>query len=234
MINKIFKVIGQINQLFFFLALLLFTIFVVIPMLPFLTNKPQQAVKIEANVKKTEQSTPEIKEVIYAKIFQDKIKDVYVFKVTADTSSNSKDNNKKGKRSSSSYSRGYNNSKIVNILFVKEQGESHKLLDENRLILATTYTQDEKDNTRGHFILDKNLYTIVETDSNQDGFLTAEDKKNLYISDYNGQNMHLIMNDITNFSLVGEDEILIAKDNDEYTIYNSKSRKISQLLKQTE
>jgi hypothetical protein len=234
MINKFFNIISKINQLFFFLVLLGFTIFVIKPILPFLTNKSEPAVKIEANVEKTEQSTPKLEENVYSKIFHDKIKDVYIFKVTAKISSNSTDHKKKDRRSSASYSRGYNNSKIVNILFVKEQGESHKLLDKNRLILATTYTQDGKDDTSGHFILDKNLYSIVETDSNQDGFLTAEDEKNLYISDYNGTNMHLIMKNFINYSLTDDNEILIAKDNDEYTIYNTKSRKISQLIKQTE
>ncbi|WP_444996437.1 hypothetical protein [Aliikangiella sp. IMCC44359] len=107
------------------------------------------------------------------------------------------------------YSGNYIERNTVNLLFVSESGTKLKLFENDRLITDIQSARFNKDNS---YILNKNLYSVVSQDSNSDGFLNKKDQVDLYVSDYNGQNLKLIFENINELETIGDNKLLVTAD----------------------
>lgn len=123
----------------------------------------------------------------------------------------------------------------VNVLFVNEDlSEFGKLLPENgsisTMLIENRFSKDPKEIKE----IEKIVYYIATTDSNNDGKVDSNDQHYLYISDLNGKNLKPISERrIRNFMWMNEgNELLLTfghiEDENEidYGIYNVKTEEI--------
>ena len=176
--------------------------------------------------------------------FSRKVKDVLIFKLRSDTidrrgSLGSDDDVLSDAMCDVSAEEcgSYSPVSIVNLLFIHMSGESHKLFKSDRLISSMDfycYQQDNEQTYSGYsrYSLDKNLYITVDEDSNGDGFLSKDDQQDLYASDYDGTNLELIMEDISEYKVIDDNEVMILRKNgktEDFYLYNAESNKLVKL-----
>jgi len=73
---------------------------------------------------------------------------------------------------------------------------------------------------------------VAKYDSNNDGFLNRNDKKELFVSEYDGTNLMSVMDDIKGYEVVDNDIVLIyaAPNLDTlYFIFNIKTGELQKL-----
>ncbi|WP_223788101.1 hypothetical protein [Marinicella meishanensis] len=119
----------------------------------------------------------------------------------------------------------------VNLLFVAPENQSRKLFEQDVFIDEyLLVTQDEKQqflaSRHGHrsaygFLLSKHVYQIVKADTNQDGFLSDADQKDLFISNLDGRNLKPITDNIHSFEVINDNLLLIKHHNNGQTTYST-------------
>lgn len=102
---------------------------------------------------------------------------------------------------------GHYSDKTVNYIFTNVGGYKKVLLEKDALVLKFLPANFGEYKGKPHF--DKNVYHVVESDSNNDGFLTGDDSKSLYLSDFDGQNLSLIIRDVVETYIIDENTIVI-------------------------
>ena len=108
----------------------------------------------------------------------------------------------------------YLSTNVVNLLFTSPNGTNKLLLKEPALI--TEFWPSNDLGTSNEIKLNKNLYTIVFSDSNNDAQLSHEDSADFLISDFDGSNVHQVLADIKGFQMINDNQVLIAKADDFY------------------
>lgn len=104
----------------------------------------------------------------------------------------------------------------VNLMFSREGQSSRMLLTYDALIRDMDFTRTSSRQPQQTL----NVYTIVTEDSNGDGRLGGGDRLDLYSSEYDGSQLQLAMQDITNHKLIGDDRLLVTRmDNDQKQFY---------------
>jgi hypothetical protein len=156
--------------------------------------------------------------VVYKQYYLGRINDVYIFKIVSDSIlRNESHEDIEGMGLLNHFSGGLSTDNTVNVLFIDKHGINRRLFKKDHLIkdytLANSHDTRPKEiyDSNSQFKLDKNIYLAMEDDSNQDGFLSKQDHKNLYLSDYNGDDTKLLMKNVENYSLVNNNQLLIVK-----------------------
>lgn len=129
-----------------------------------------------------------------------KIKDTYIFMLKAAGVSPSTQENITSSMSNSSYNKTSNTEEAVNFLFITPQEKSENLLfNTNTFIYKYTIgTENYRSDKQDRF--DKNLYLVIENDTNKDGKLNSDDAAALYISSYNGSNLKCLSTNLLSYS----------------------------------
>ena len=223
--KKLFSFISVANQLLFFIGLIVIGVMFA---LSFRTYHPEEN-KVEI-VQESEQTSAS-KKTIYTKEFEHHIKDVLIFNIKAEViDPNAKNKGRHVVRKSLAFASGYyfNSDQTVNMMFVSE-GESGRFLFENdRLIADVEFINSEQEH-RSDYLFDKNLYETVDEDSSGDGFLGEDDKRTLYVSDYDGRNLKQVATGISKLILIGNNKVLIVKgekQEKQFFVYNVQSGEV--------
>ena len=210
--NKIFNFISKSNQILFFLVAIGLIVVMVISLLPHDYSRP--AVKIERNLEQNSTKETLVKNQ-YFKSFYSHINDIFIIKVYADNIVREEILHYSAPRSSSSDFYNQNKHALVNLIFAKEGKKSYKLLKDDAYITSLNIMKNNqtvrKEYADSYFKLEKNIYTIVTHDTNNDDFLTSTDQRNFYISNYDGKQLKLILKDIVEYKLVDDNLVLITK-----------------------
>jgi len=175
------------------------------------------------------------------------IKDYYIFeilnsKVINDNSYKIRQNNNELKSYSGfdgdvppAYNSGLRD-QTVNLLFVSNKTNEKTILFNNNILLADIYYYN-LDNINSTYKVSKNIYEIISEDTNNDKFMDALDRKDLYVSDYNGKKLSLILKNILNYNVVADNLILIKiieRNNMKFYIYNLIDNNLKEILNSNE
>jgi len=209
--GKFYSFITKTNQVLFF-GFAVFIFFSFLFGLFQTSHTPE--VKI-INTKESNNSNIKVQEVIYKKVFFQNIKDTYVIELKSNQILQKKKNNSFGLVPlGPSYKKEYKENKmpLVNLLFTKEGESARKLFEQDSyiksfLLYKTTGFSEYSDKLK----LEKNIYSVIKDDTNKDKILDAQDREDLYVSDYDGQNLTLVTEDILSYKLIADNQILISK-----------------------
>lgn len=225
--DKIYPFICKANQIIFFLAAVVIAGFLLIALLIEIFGSSYQPPQVKI-IDDGSSGQAEIEETPYEVNFAAKIKDVFIFKLTREyIVSKSKD---KALGMMDSYSAEYSNHSVVNMLFVESQGENRKLFDsdvyiteyefsgfedEDKEVVLSTYEYNSYD-----IKIPINLYSVISSDSNNDGFLNEDDDASLFRSDYAGESIQKIIDNVLDYQKLDSDTLLIGLKDGEYFEYS--------------
>ena len=205
--------IRNCNSVIQFIILILFCGFILVQGTIYLFNQFHRDNNSGVQILSKE-SKVEIKKVIK---FNSVLRDTFVFSL--ESNAVSENTAMVLKRSVSSYERSPGGKEIVNFYFVSEKTKSEtKLFDNDIYIASWQFINDSKANG---FILDKNIYAIVSTDTNEDKKLTVDDTVNLYTSDYNGLNLKEIGKNIYRYQVINDNTVLFSEVNNNKEIFKT-------------
>ncbi len=210
--SKIFSFISKSNQILFFLVAVGIIVTMLSSVIPH-TYAPA-TVKIKKSTEKNNQKEDPAK-MQYHKSFYKHIKDVYIIKVQADTIMRKEILYYASPRLASVSNYDQSEHALVNLIFSKEDKKSYKLLVQDAYIISFGIASDGSTASGkyglNHFKLEKNIYEIVSNDTNGDELLSTKDKKDFYITNYDGKQMKSILKDISNYELIADNLVLITK-----------------------
>ena len=140
--------------------------------------------------------------------FEDKIDDVFVFSVKssgirADEMSLQSEFAKMGSSFSNTVGKYGNGDGIVNMLFVKGDGNETRLFDTNVFIYKYRLKNDDE-----YASLSCNVYAVVKKDSDNDKTLSSRDNIALYVSEYDGSALEELSESIVSYRWVGKNQFL--------------------------
>ncbi len=215
-LKKLFCFIKKANQVFFFLGVIGFAVFIAAITISSLlrVSRPDPGVQIIEVDENKEKPKVEL-----IKTFLAKKDDLFIFGVRSHAIV--KDTSKSDKVMNLFDGGGYSSSKLINLIFI--EGEAKRmLLDKDALIydfiLEASHNKRVSLNRydyQNQYHVSKNIFLIVEEDSNKDGFLSEKDNANLYISSADGTNLNKISERVTSYELVDEDLVLYKTKTDE-------------------
>ena len=64
---------------------------------------------------------------------------------------------------------------------------------------------------RHSFLLERNIYLVTTSDTNKDGFLNYEDAQTLYVSEYDGAELKVVLEDVESYRELSANLLLITK-----------------------
>lgn len=224
--KKILAFVSTANQLLIFLAVLLF-IFVIGKDLVSGIFKPSYE---EPKVKIIGDTKDAVK-IEFKKSFTRKILDVYIFDVSSD-SIKIQPGPELGDSTLNMFSGGSRTIyQKVNLLFVPKSDPSYLLMKDNAYIIETSFYNESKEEHRYNRKLSKNIYLIISKDTNSDGFLNFEDVTDLYVSDYNGKNLNIVLKGVNDYKLIQDNLIMIEVSEKSGTIFYTYDLLTKKLLK---
>jgi len=226
MFKKAVDFISKANQILFFLAIIIIIGFVLMTAYPFLFPSKYERPRVQLIENSIDDSTKVVKN---SKQYLSFTKDIHVIKILANTI-NSKQHNRPSKTFNLFSSRD-DGKETVNFIFVDEHGHNQKLFINDLLIQRYTLSDDENLKNTG-YSLSKNIYLVIHSDTNNDGFLSEDDSKSLYLSSYKGDDVNLVIENIQRYELIGDNKLLIEKEDNtekDFYIYNVKSSTLSKL-----
>ncbi|HZK20433.1 MAG TPA: hypothetical protein VFC68_06900, partial [Treponemataceae bacterium] len=183
--KNILEKIKNVNAVIIFIAIVGFLLFFIIgAIISFIPRRSSNVVRIV--------NKEDSQEIVQTVKFQTVIKDYIVF-------SHNSNSLYRDKRVDLEFSglmeKSYNNTARVNFSFISMDTQKETLLlKNNALIISYKLCNDMFLNNNK--TISKNIYAIVLSDSNQDQKLNADDRIDLFISDYNGLNIKNICSDI--------------------------------------
>lgn len=206
--KKILTFVSTANQFLIFLAVVIFIVVAGKDLFRgvFESSYEEPQIKI---IKNTGEAKDEVK-IKYNTKFNMKLLDVYVFNISSDAIK-MKSGPELGDSTMNMFSGGSRNVyQKVNLLFVPESGSSYLLMKDNAYIVKTSFYDDSKDKDRYRRNLSKNLYLIISKDKNEDGFLKSDDDTaDLYVSDYNGKNLNVVLKGVYDYKVIQDNLIMI-------------------------
>ncbi|MCW8875578.1 MAG: hypothetical protein OQK51_00860 [Kangiellaceae bacterium] len=224
---KTFEFITKANQIFFFVGILVIAgLFIsVLTRELFRDSYSDPGVKII-----DEKRVDELQKVEYEQKFITKLGDIFVFGINAKSVriSEPEESTTHALYAVGMSFDGYTR-KRVNMLFI-EGNKKLKLLKNDKFIVATNFAEEATGYEQ--FSTSKNIYRIIESDTNKDGFLNNDDSQNLYVSSVNGEDLKLIGSDIDRYEVIGDDLILIIKGGGketEFVQYNLKTNQFTRI-----
>ena len=210
------------NQFLFFFAVLIVIGLMLKPVISSLFKADYAPPKIKV-VDSTDSQESSI-DVEYRIFFKEDIMDVFVFEISA----NAIETKKKGTVVNMFEYYG-DKFETVNLLFAPKSGESYNLMENNAYIISASFY---KSGENSYQKLSKNLYLIVSDDTNGDGFLSTKDSADLFMSDYNGKNMSVVLKGVETFDVIQDDLLLIEKKSEGkklFYTFNVLTKKLFQL-----
>ena len=101
----------------------------------------------------------------------------------------------------------------VNLIFVGPDGEGKVLFEQDVRINQYELSRDEEKTPydRHSFLLERNIYLVTTSDTNKDGFLNYEDAQTLYVSEYNGADLKVVLEDVESYRELSANLLLITK-----------------------
>lgn len=217
--KKLLAFISTTNQFLIFLAVLLFIVVAGKDLFRgfFEPSYQEPQVKIIEDAGEAKEEV----QIKYETKFNMKLLDVYVFNLSSDAIK-MKSGSNMDDTTLNMFSAGAR--KIfqkVNLLFVPKSGSSYLLMKDDGYIIKTSFYDDSKEKHRYKKKLSKNLYLVISKDENSDGFLNSDDDAaDLYVSDYNGKNLKLILKGVENYELMQDNFIMIeAREKSGVTFY---------------
>ncbi|MDH5433178.1 MAG: hypothetical protein OEY19_04475 [Gammaproteobacteria bacterium] len=238
--EKIFKFVKSANQVLFFIAALLLIFLFLKNIIKDFFRYDYEPPKVELVDEASSESHSQPK-VVYEKIYHSMLKDVYIFQIKSDAINLSNKHQMKGRGTTAEMrpsSNDYLDSQVVNMLFVKENGHKRMLLETDALITFVVKAQFDVGNQTGYlgdnngYKFESNRYSIVSSDTDKDGFLSNEDERDLYLSDYDGANLIKVMENVSNYRVIRDNTLLITQTKDkkdEFYIYSINDEKPKKL-----
>ncbi|UTC67076.1 MULTISPECIES: hypothetical protein [unclassified Treponema] len=144
--------------------------------------------------------------------FNEKIKDVFIFnlkssKIKADGLYD--DIPKASLKSGANSSAKSRNEGITNLIFIKDKNyEEYKLFESNIFIYRYRFVEAAN---RNNISCDKNIYAVVNEDTNNDKTLNTKDNVALYVSDYDGKNLIKVSNSVYKVRLTDNNQLLFTE-----------------------
>ena len=188
--TKIMNFIEQANKVLFFTGAIAFLILIGTVVYNELSRNAYEppSLKIIEQNNKINEALPQIN---YDKVFKKQIKDVYVFELRAGAVIHER--NAEIAHFSGGYSDKNSANEVVNLIFVKQGQASELLFESNRLILDFDSMRSANvGRYNSTYSLSRNLYSVVQSDSNNDGLLNDKDSHDLYVSDYDGSHLTMV------------------------------------------
>ena len=218
--------IEKSNKVLLFIAAIFVIVAIGKNILRDLSSKDYSEPKVQ--VIKHDDTQKEKQKVKLEKRYVGKIKEVHLLEVTSDQIIEeqyfSENSNMITVSSSLSLSRN-----AVNLMFTKIGEKNNLLFESNALIVEFSPTQEKE--TQYQKILNKNLYSVAKSDSNNDGFLNEHDKKDLLISEYDGSKLTSIMDNIEGYRVIENNSVLIYTATESDTLYYTFNVLTGELLK---
>lgn len=211
--HKLSSFIKQANQVLFFLGAVLFIVLISKELISDLFPNRYEPPKIEiVDSSKDEESA---KKQVYTVEYIAQLKDVHIFELASNVIDISNKHEAKVYQMSArkaaydlSY-RNYLSDNAVNLMFVKEDGTKRMLIEKDGLI--TKFSKVNPPNNEHGHTLDKNVYLIIDKDTNENGFLDRKDKANLFTSEYDGKNLTLVLSDVGSFNLIDDNKMIVTQ-----------------------
>lgn len=212
--DKVLNFIKKVNQVLFFLAAILLIILVSENIISDLFRNTYDPPKIE--LVNSADLTNELKRPVYTVNFLAPLKDVYIFELNSKVIDTNQHHEVEAfamfAASDVSYDISvgqYLSDNAVNLMFVRENENRRMLLNKDALIKEFSKAKFESND--GALRLDKNLYLIIDKDTNDNGFLDYKDSANLFTSTYDGRNLSLVLSNVESFSLVADNKLIIVR-----------------------
>lgn len=215
--DKAFNFIKKSNQVLFFLVVILFIVLISKDFISELLRNDYEPPKIEL----VDSSDPndKVKKPVYTVNYLALLEDVHIFELSSKVIDINKEHEVEAfgmfGASTASYdvSGGlYLSDNAVNLMFVKENEKQRMLLEKDGLVKEFSKAKFVS-NERAHR-LDKNLYLIIDEDTNENGFLDHKDSAKLFTSTYDGNNLTIVLSDVESFRLIDDNKLIISKKGD--------------------
>ena len=209
--------IRDFNQVTIFLAILLGGGALGIQVLINLMDGPSRHTGVEVLPGESADGTNARPKVTYTKHFVAKLRDTYVFSLSSSVIDphyrHSKSLERGMMHEDEPRGRYYAAGDAVNLIFVGPDGEGKVLFGQDVKINQYELSRDEGKTPYGRheFMLARNLYLVTTSDTNKDGFLNYEDAQTLYVSEYNGAELKVILEDVESYQELSANLLLITK-----------------------
>ncbi len=206
--KKLLAFVSSANQFFVFIAMLLIILLASENWISKILRNTYEKPKVEV-VENTDGGKSSI-EMTYEKNFERQIMDVYVFSLSSDSIIIEPEQATDDRVLNFFSGPRKPERQKVNLLFVPKSGPSYLLIKNDVYISRISYYEKPSKGSFNRTMLSKNIYLIIDKDTNGDGFLDQEgDVVNLYVSDYNGNNITLVLKDVDNYRVEGDDSLII-------------------------
>lgn len=155
--------------------------------------------------------------VTYTEHFVAKLRDTYVFSLSSDVIDpfykHPKSLERGMMRDDAPRGRYHAAGDAVNLIFVGPDGEGKVLFEQDVRINQYELSRDEAQTPYGRhqLLLERNLYLVTTADTNKDGFLNYEDQQMLYVSEYNGAELKVVLEDVESYQELSANLLLITK-----------------------
>ncbi|GAA5214891.1 hypothetical protein ACFSJ3_00920 [Corallincola platygyrae] len=209
--SRIYTLITKFNQVLIFIGAIIFISFLSYQFYKDFSRERYEPPKVK--VVDSLESETAVVEPIYKLDFLTSIKDVYVFKLKSNVVQTSSEIEAVEVHL---FAGGgdYYDASPVNLMFARDDGSTRFLLDKHAFIQDFSLAKDT-DSEFGHKQA-LNLYSIVQQDSNGDGFLDKNDSKDLYASNYDGSDL---VSGFDSYDLIDDDMIMVSKQEGEESFY---------------
>lgn len=231
----IIDTIIKANHVFFFIASCIFIVIAAMTLIKEFNDYSYEPPQVKVVKPNTDNGSAN--KINYSLKYVTLLKDTHIFKIKSNKIKVSNEYQESDEMLSmfnggSSYSES-----TINFLFVDQENNSTKLFP-NDFFLQKYQLSDFEYKSQyiseygDQFFISKNIYILVTADTNKDGFLSDDDVKNLYFSDYNGKNSKLIIKNIEDYQVIANDLLMIKQIIDEeqlFTTFNLKTYELKKL-----
>ena len=209
--------VKDLNQIFFFVAFILVGGAMGLQVLQGLLHSPPRTSGVAVLPGESVDGAKARPKVTYHEQFVAKLRDTYVFSLSSNVIDpfhrHSTSLERGMMREDEPRGRYHAAGDAVNLIFVGPDGEGKVLFEQDVRINQYDLSRDEKKTSYGRhpFLLARNLYLVTASDTNKDGFLNYEDAQTLYVSEYNGADLKVVLEDVESYQEVSVNLLLITK-----------------------
>ncbi|MDK1286821.1 hypothetical protein [Pseudoalteromonas umbrosa] len=207
--------IKKSNHVLFFLAVTLFIVVISIEFISDFFDHRYEPPKI-ALVDNSD-TQEQIKQTQYTKEYSTKLRDVYIFELISKEIDITQHHNSEiysmftgSKVSHDLYNGHFLSRNAVNLMFVRENSKPHMLLRKDGLLLE--FSKARFSSSEENHLLNKNIYRIINEDTNRNGYLDHEDSAKLFTSTFDGKDLSLILEDVGSFRTIENNKLLISQE----------------------
>ena len=209
--------VKDLNQIFFFVAFILVGGAMGLQVLQGLLHSSARNAGVAVLPGESADGTEKRTKVTYTEQFVAKLRDTYVFSLSSNVIDpfhrHPKSLERGMMRDDAPRGRYHAAGDAVNLIFVGPDGEGKVLFEQDVRINQYELSRDEEKTpyNRHSFLLERNIYLVTTSDTNKDGFLNYEDAQTLYVSDYNGADLKVVLEDVESYQELSANLLLITK-----------------------